>query len=71
MISSVKAPIIQTLHRFYEFSDYFLSFFNIFIYYVYRALPTCIPAGQKRVPVLITGGCVPPFGCWEKGSQCS
>ena len=27
-----------------------------------------MPAGQKRVPDLITDGCEPPCGCWELNS---
>ena len=28
----------------------------------------CMPAGQKRAPDLIIGGCEPPCVCWEFNS---
>jgi len=34
----------------------------------YLSLLTCMPAGQKRAPDLITDGCEPPRGCWDLNS---
>jgi hypothetical protein len=40
-----------------------------FIYYVYRVLPVCMPAGQKGADDLIIDGYEPPCGCWELNSR--
>jgi hypothetical protein len=43
-------------------------FIYLFIYYVCIVLPVCMPAGQKKVPYLITDGYEPPCDCWELNS---
>ena len=35
---------------------------SLFYFYVYSVLPACMPAGQKRVPGLITDDYEPPCG---------
>ena len=47
----------------------FLKNIFIFIYHVYSVLSACRPAGQNRVPDLITNGCESPSGCWELNSR--
>ena len=54
--------MVKVLH------EHNLLFKDLFIHYVHSIQPPCMPAGQKKAPDLITGGCEPPCGCWQLNS---
>ena len=60
-----KSSLYQLFGVFLASSFFFLRF----IYLLHTLFCfTCMPAGQKRAPDPITGGCEPPCGCWELNS---